>query len=426
MSDVINENTNPSSQQQMSAASSVEAPSYTQRQTFGQMLRGDLGFIPVVLTLVVIVVYFTVTPPAGIFLQPRNLSNLLQQSVQTGITALGVVPVLLLGEVDLSLAVVGTFGAVVMGVLVERLGVSAPVSIIAGILAGALVGAINGFFVAILRIPSFIVTLAAYIFYQGAVLALLAPQDTLIIHDPTIVNISGSATSFLPDWLGVGLPAVVVLLYAASIFYDQAMRRRNGLRTKSLPQLIGQAVLVAVIVLGVVAIMENTPSPTPGLYLGVPTGVAIFIGLVTVVWLILTKTTYGRHVYATGGSAEAARRAGINITMIRITVFTLCSALAAVAGVLQASRANSVATAISPVLTLQAIAAAVIGGVSLFGGRGTVWAVILGTLIIQSLSNGLSLQSRGTDVQFMIQGGVLLLAVTVDALIRRAQARSGR
>jgi D-xylose transport system permease protein len=424
MSNIVNKNTDESNQQTM--ASSVEAPSYTQKQTFGQMLRGDLGFLPVFLTLLVIVIYFTATPPAGIFLQPRNFSNLLQQSVQTGITALGVVPVLLLAEVDLSLAVVGTFGAVVMGVLSERMGVPAPTAIAAGILAGALAGAINGFFVAVLRIPSFIVTLAAYIFYQGAVLALLAPQDTLIIHNPTIVNIAGSSTSFLPDWLGVGLPIVLLIVYAASLFYDQAIRKRNGLRAKSLPQLIGRIVLVAVIVLGVVFTLENTPSPTPGLYLGVPTSVAIFVLLILIVWLVLTKTTYGRHIYAAGGNAEAARRAGINITMIRITVFTLCSGLAAVAGVLQASRANSVATAISPVLTLQAIAAAVIGGVSLFGGKGSTWSIILGTLIITSLANGLALQSRGTDVQFMIQGAVLLLAVTADALIRRAQVRSGR
>lgn len=424
MSNVINENTNPSSQQ--TAASSVEAPSYTQRQTFGQMLRGDLGFLPVLLTLVLIIIYFSVTPPAGVFLLPRNLSNLLQQIVQTGVTALGVVPVLLLGEVDLSLAVVGTFGAAVMGVLSERMGVPATMAIFAGVLTGALVGAINGFFVAVLRIPSFIVTLAAYIFYQGAVLTVLAPQDTLIIHNPTIVSISGSATSFLPDWLGVGLPVLIVIIYAVGIFYSQAMRRRRGLRTRPLPQLIGQAVLVAVLVLGVVGILENTPSPTPGLYLGVPNGVAIFIGLVVILWLVLTKTTYGRHVYAAGGNPEAARRAGINITMIRITVFTLCSALAAVGGILAASRANAVATEISPVLTLEAIAAAVIGGVSLFGGKGTVWSVILGSLIIGSLTNGLALQSRGTDVQFMIQGAVLLLAVTADALIRRAQAHSGR
>jgi D-xylose transport system permease protein len=240
-----------------------------------------------------------------------------------------------------------------------------------------------------------------------------------------VVNIAGSSTSFLPTWLGVGLPVLLLFLYATAVFYDQTVRRRNGLRSRPLPQLIGQVALVALIVLGIVAIMENTPSPTPGFYLGVPNGVAIFIGLVIIVWLVLKKTIYGRHVYATGGSAEAARRAGINITMIRITVFTLCSTLAAIAGILQASRANAVATAISPVLTLQAIAAAVIGGVSLFGGRGSAWAIILGSLIIGSLANGLALQSRGTDVQFMIQGAVLLLAVTVDALIRRAQSRSG-
>src|SRR5947207_653715 len=223
MSKMASKETNPSAQ----AAASVEAPSYTQRQTFGQLLRGDLGFIPVLLTLIIIVVFFTIMPPAGIFLQPRNISNLLQQTVQTGITALGVVPVLLLGEVDLSLAVVGTFGAVVMGILSERMGVPASYAILLGILAGALAGAINGFFVAFLRIPSFIVTLAAYIFYQGAVLALLAPQDTLIIRNTTINDIAGSSTSFLPDWLGVGLPVLLVILYAAGTLYDQFQRRNS-------------------------------------------------------------------------------------------------------------------------------------------------------------------------------------------------------
>src|SRR5712692_9632314 len=163
MSNVLNENTNPSSQQQ-AAASSVEAPSYTQRQTFGQLLRGDLGFIPVLLTLIVIAVYFTATTN-GLFLSPTNLSNLLQQIITIGIDALGVTLVLLLGEIDLSVAAVGTFGAVVMGVLINYHGFPAWEAILLGILAGAVAGAINGFFIAVLRIPSFIVTLAASIFY---------------------------------------------------------------------------------------------------------------------------------------------------------------------------------------------------------------------------------------------------------------------
>ncbi|HLZ61691.1 MAG TPA: inner-membrane translocator [Ktedonosporobacter sp.] len=424
MSNILNEDTNPSNQQQVQA-SSVEVPSYTQRQSFGQLLRGDLGFIPVALTLAAIVLYFTITTD-GLFLKPVNLSNLLQQMVQTGVSGLGVILVLLLGEVDLSIAAVGTFGAVVMGVLSERMGIPAPVAIIVGILAGALAGAINGFFVAILRIPSFIVTLASLIFYSGLVLFLLAGQATLIVHDPTIVGITGSSTSFLPDWLGVGLPVLALILYGGALFLDHMMRLRNGLRAKSTLQLIGQIVVAAVVVLGVVAVLENTPAPTPGLFLGVPNGVAIFFGLILILWMVLTKTSYGRHIYATGGSAEAARRAGINITMIRMTVFTLCSALAAVAGILAASRANAVASQINPTLTLEAIAAAVIGGVSLFGGRGSIWSIILGALIIGSLANGLALRSQGSDVQQMIEGAVLILAVTVDALIRRAQARTGR
>ena len=143
-------------------------------------------------------------------------------------------------------------------------------------------------------------------------------------------------------------------------------------------------------------------------------------------WLVLTKTTFGRHIYAVGGNAEASRRAGINVTGIRIAVFTLCSTLAAIGGIVAASYANAVATQINPTLLLDSIAAAVIGGVSLFGGVGSVWSIVLGALIIGSLENGLDLKSQTTDVKQMVEGAVLLIAVTVDAVVRRLQARSGR
>ena len=161
-------------------------------------------------------------------------------------------------------------------------------------------------------------------------------------------------------------------------------------------------------------------------YQGVPYAAAILFGLIALFWLIMTKTSFGRHVYAVGGSAEAARRAGINVVVIRMACFTLCSTLAAVGGIILASRGTAVASQIDPVLLLNAIAAAVIGGVSLFGGRGSVWAVVLGALIIGSLVNGLALMSQGTDVSEMVEGVVLLIAVTVDALVRRAQMRTGR
>ena len=186
--------------------------------------------------------------------------------------------------------------------------------------------------------------------------------------------------------------------------------------------------LVAVVVEGIVAILENTPSPTPGIYLGVPNTVAILFGLILIVWIVLTKTRFGRHIYAVGGNAEAARRAGINVTFIRIAVFTICSAFAAVGGILAASYGNAVASAVSPTLLLEAIGAAVIGGISLFGGKGSIWAIVLGTLIIGSLENGLALLNQTADIREIVEGAVLLLAVTIDAVIRRIQAasKSGR
>ncbi|MBO0794432.1 MAG: inner-membrane translocator, partial [Ktedonobacteraceae bacterium] len=396
-----------------SAASSVEIPGYIERETLLQRLRGDLGFIPVLLTLVAITIYFAITTN-GLFLVPGNISNLFQQIVTIGVDGLGVTLVLLLGEIDLSVAAVGTFGACVMGVMAERIGVPPVLAIISGVLAGAAAGAINGFFIAVLRIPSFIVTLASSIFYTGLLLFLMNHQETLIIHNQFIVGIAGPS-SFLPDVIGVGLPTIVLILYALGLVIEHLARRRGGLRSKSIGQLIAQIVVAAVIVEGAIAVLENTPGPVAGTYLGVPINVAIFFSLIMILWLVLTKTTFGRHIYAVGGNMEAARRAGINVVFIRVVVFTLCSAIAAAGGILAASRNLGVASQVSPALLLQAIAAAVIGGVSLFGGRGSVWSIALGALIIGSLENGLDLRSQGSDIKQMIEGGVLIFAVTVDA-----------
>ena len=398
-------------------AADVEVPSYMPRRTLGQLLRGDLGFVPVLFTLILVVIYFTIVT-GGLFLKPENLSNLVGQIVTFGILGLGVIMVLLLGEIDLSIASVSVFCSVVMAILSERYGMNALVAILAALLTGAIVGLINGFFVAIVRVPSFIVTLAASIFYSGLLLNLLAGQSTLIISNSFIVGIAGSAGSFLPNYLGIGLPLIAVLLYAISLISGYLRRKRAGLRTMTLLQVVLQIVITALLVGGAVAIFVS--------YQGVPYAAAILFGLIALFWLIMTKTSFGRHVYAVGGSAEAARRAGINVVVIRMACFTLCSTLAAVGGIILASRGTAVASQIDPTLLLNAIAAAVIGGVSLFGGRGSVWAVVLGALIIGSLVNGLALMSQGTDVSEMVEGVVLLIAVTVDALVRRAQMRTGR
>ena len=426
MSDIIEKNDSPEPTEASQvaafggkavAAPSVEVPSDMPRRTVGQLLRTDLGFIPVLLTLIVVVVYFSIVTQ-GIFLTPENLSNLVGQIATIGILGLGVIMVLLLGEIDLSIAAVSVLCSIVMAVLSERLGAPAWIAILAALLAGALIGLINGFFVAVLRVPSFIVTLAGSIGYAGLLLHLLNGQATVIIYNSFILAIAGSAESFLPNYLGIGLPAIAVVLYAASLIFNYVRRKRAGLRTVSLLRLVFQIVITAVLVLGAVAVFVS--------YQGVPYTTAILFGLIVLFWLLLTRTAFGRHIYAVGGNSEAARRAGINVVGVRIAAFTLCSTLAAVGGIILASRGNAVASQIDPTLLLSAIAAAVIGGVSLFGGRGSVWAIVLGVLIIGSLVNGLALLSQGTDVSEMVEGAVLLIAVTVDALVRRAQARSGR
>ncbi len=413
MSEIIDKNVPGDSSTSQSVA--VEVPEYQQRQTFAQLLRNDLGFAPVLLTLIAIALYFGVTTN-GLFFEPRNLSELLQQVATIGVDSLGVTLVLLLGEIDLSVASVTTLCAVIMGILSERNGFPAWEAILLGILSGALVGFINGIFIAVLRIPSFIVTLAASIGYAGLLLNLLNAQSTLIIHNPDITGISGSSTSYLTDVFGVGLPTLVLLIYIGSLLYNQRSRQKSGLRTKSAPQLMGQIALMIIVIEGAVVLFES--------YQGVPNSTAILFGLILVVWIVLTKTSFGRHIYAVGGNIEAARRAGINVVFIRVAAFTLCSTLAAVGGILAASHQNAVAAQVSSTLLLQAIGAAVIGGISLFGGRGSVWSIILGTLIIGSLENGLALKSQGSDVEQMVEGAVLLLAVTVDAIVRRAQSRS--
>ncbi|HEU5379348.1 MAG TPA: inner-membrane translocator [Ktedonobacteraceae bacterium] len=416
MSEIIDTNVSSISEVKV-AASSVEAPDYQQHRTFGQLLRTDLGFLPVLLTLVLIVIFFTVASQ-GLFLSPENFSNLIVQSAPLGISAVGAVLVLLLGEIDLSTYSVGVLCTVIMGILTERAHWPAGPSVAVALASGLLIGLINGFFVAILRIPSFIVTLAASIAYNGLLLFLLFGQTTQIIRDPFVLSIAGTSTSYLTDFWGIFLPIAAALIYIGSLMYNYRTRRRTGLRTVSLTRLIVQSVFTCIAVIGSVVLFES--------YFGVPYSTAILFGIILIFWLLLTRTRWGRHVYAVGGNAEAARRAGINVVSIRLVVFALASMLGGIGAIVLTSHGGSVASEIPAQGMLNIIAAAVIGGVSLFGGRGSVWAVVLGMLIVQCLQNGLALLHQTSDVQYMIEGLVLLIAVTADALIRRAQARSGR
>ena len=395
------------------AVAQAVAPAQAQVQA-QRFMRGELGQIPVVLTLIVIAIFFQITS-GGLFLSSRNLSNLVLETVTVGTLALASVLVLLLAEIDLSLAAVAYLCGAVMTTLSVYHNASAPVALLGALVVGAVIGAINGFFVAVMRIPSFIVTLAGLIFYQGLLLHILFPNTTIRLIDPFLTGIS---SNYLPDWMGTSLPLVIVGLYALAVIANRIQRQRRGLPNPPVWETglrVGLAVAVTIVAVG---IFEG--------FLGVPESGAILVALILIFWLLLRFTPFGRHVYAVGGNPEAARRAGINTTGVRIAIFTLTSVLAAVGGILEVSRTIGAATQVDSSLLLDAIAAAVIGGVSLFGGRGSVWAVVLGSLIIGSLANGLTLLNQNTDVKFMVEGAVLIIAVLVDAIIRRRNAVSGR
>jgi D-xylose transport system permease protein len=375
------------------------------------LLRQDLGFLPVLFTLLIIIIYFQISTN-GIFLDPRNISNLIQQVVSVGIIGIAAILVLLLGEIDLSLAAVSQACAAVTAVLSVYQDWNPWLAILAGLVAGAVIGLVNGFFIAVLRVPSFIVTLAGSIFYAGILLLVMGRQTTLTVRDPVIRDLAPNYMDPIAGWL---VPLLGIGLYIGFVLLEQRRRATIGLKTKAPIRLGIQFGVAIVIPVGIIWLLQS--------YNGVPIAGLIWIGLVVAIWVLLTRTTYGRHLYAVGGNSEAARRAGINTTVMKLSIFALASTLAAFAGIMLLSRSTAAATQIDSTLLLRAIAAAVIGGVSLFGGRGSIWAVVLGALVIGSLENGLTLQDQEQSIKNVVEGTVLILAVTADALARRSSNR---
>jgi D-xylose transport system permease protein len=375
---------------------------------------GQLGPLPVVLGLAAIWTYFDVQDAH--FLTARNLSNLVLQIAVTGTIAIGIVLVLLLGEIDLSVGSVAGLCAAVLGVGVVNHGWPWWVAIVVMLAVGAAIGAFQGAWVALVGVPSFVVTLAGLLGWLGVQLHVLGDAGTLNVFEP---NISAIATTFLPDVWGWALAIIAAIGYAATRLTEQARRRRAGLPAKPVAIVIVYTIFLAAILLGSVAVLNHA--------YGVPIAGLILFALVIIFDWITTRSKFGRYIYAVGGNAEAARRAGIKVARIRIYVFMLCSLLAAAGGLIQVSRGAAASTQTGGgTLLLEAIAAAVIGGTSLFGGRGNVWSALLGAFVIGSVSNGLDLIGQPADVKYMVEGAILLLAVTIDALSRRGRAGTAR
>jgi D-xylose transport system permease protein len=387
-----------------------------------RLRQGELGPLPVIVGLVLIAAVFQVQNPN--YLTALNLTNLLQQIVPVGVLAVGVVPVLLLGEIDLSIGPASGFCGGVLAVLSVNHGVPGPLAVLAALATGALVGLCIGLFRTVLQVPSFIVSLAGFIGLQGALLYVLGTSGTINLNDDFILALMNR---LLPVWLGWVAGLAFVGAYGLDGLWNRRRRARAGLLIPPISLFLVRLGVIAVPVLAVVALMSTDRGRGVIPVAGVPLGVVILVGFVVIFDLICGRTIFGRHLYATGGNAEAAKRAGINVDRIRLVVFVLSSTLAACGGVLAASRLFAVNQGSGGGnFTLDAIACAVIGGTSLFGGRGSVWSALLGALVIGSIANGMDLLALPSSVKYMIEGGVLLVAVTIDAVSRRGRQAAGR
>ena len=323
--------------------------------------------------------------------------------------SLGVVLVLLLGEIDLSVGAVSGLAAGVMAVLSVQHGWSPLLAIFAGLGVGAAIGLFNGFMVTTFGIPSFVVTLAGLLAWQGALLYVLG--DTGSVNLPPSIITDLTSTFFDPA-VGWAIGIAAIALYAASVLLGRRRRAAAGLETGAITGTVVRLVAVSAAIVIAIAVLNEDR--------GVPLAALIVIVLSVVLTFITERTRYGRHIFAVGGNEEAARRAGISITKIKLSVFTLASTLAAAGGILAASRLLAVnQQAGSGDVLLLAIAGPVIAGTSLFGGRGYIWSALLGAVVIGSISNGMDLLALDSDVKFMITGAVLLGAVTIDAVTRR-------
>ncbi len=382
---------------------------------FARIRGGDLGAAPVIGGLIVIWLIFQLLNP--VFLSSENLWNLTMNCAAIGTIALGVVLVLLLGEIDLSVGSVSGLAAAVLAVTFVQLQWPLALAIAAGIGIGCLVGLLYGFLYTRFGLPSFVITLAGLLGFLGLQLWVLGDTGTIgLPFDSWIVEFAQEWS--LPAWVSYLLVILSVGSYAWVLL--RRARRRGAVN------LVSQSNLEIGLRSGALLVVLLVATWYLNLHRGVGVMFVFFIALVVVMNLVLTRTRWGRAVYAVGGSVEAARRAGIRVDRIYVSVFMMCSALAAVGGILAAARlASAGQSSGTGDVNLNAIAAAVIGGASLFGGRGTAFSALLGIIVIQSISSGLTLLSLDSSVQFMITGVVLVLAVIVDSISRRTRAATG-
>jgi D-xylose transport system permease protein len=401
----------------VTAAAAAEVPESFFGRILDNIRAGNLGSWPVLIGLVVIGTFFSFK--ADNFLSPGNFSNIITQMAGVTLLAYGVVFVLLIGEIDLSISYIsGIAGVVVAQMTLPESGHQVPgfIAILLAVGACVLIGAFQGSFVAFIGVPAFVVTLAGYQIWQGVIQKSIEKEGVIVIQDETVNN---TANYFFSNTAGWIIAAIVCGVYAASVVGGVVSHRRAGVAVRD-PLFIAVKLAIVVAVTIVTVIICNKDR-------GVPFVLLLMIAALLILTFVAKRTTFGRHVYAVGGNAEAARRAGINVARVRVIVFMISGGMAGLGGVVLAARLNSVdLNAGGGTLLIDAIAAAVIGGTSLFGGRGEVRDALFGALVIATIANGLNTLNLTQGVIFITTGGILLFAVTLDTVLRRRQRAAGR
>ena len=377
---------------------------------------GDLGMLPVAVGLVVISIVFSALNP--IFLAPNNLVNLLFDCATVGVISLGIVCVLVLGEIDLSVGSMSGLASAMVGVLWVNQGWPIVGAILAALVVGAGVGLLYATLYNRLGMPSFVATLAGLLALLGLQLYILGPTGSINLPYASALVRFGQIL-IMPDWLSYSLALVPGLVMVGRGLRTRSQRLAANLSAQPMRALILKAAVLTAALEAAVFYLN--------LGRGIPWMCALFVALAVILNYALTRTKWGRSMFAVGGNKEAARRSGINVRRIYMSAFMLCSTLAALGGILSASRlASSSQQAGTGDVNLNAIAAAVIGGTSLFGGRGSAYSALLGIIVIQAISNGLTLLNLSSSLRYMITGGVLAIAVIVDSLARRSRVSHGR
>jgi len=406
------------------------AADLTQSHSLGESVQayisrvrgGEMGALPSILGLVVLFIVFGFANDR--FLSNLNFANLLTQAGPIIILAMALIPVLLLGEIDLSAGVAGGVSACVMGVLMVEHDQNWVVSVLAALLTGAAIGLIIGLLVSKLGIPSFVVTLAFFLGLQGVSLKLIGEGGSVRISQDVISGIANNNMSVAAGWIS----AVVIIAVLTVLRLLQHRRKVSlGLQHQPLSLVVAQIAAIGIVVFGVTYVLNQNRSVNPNFPIeGIPYVIPMVILLLIFWTFMLSRTTWGRHVYAVGGNAEAARRAGINVDRIRISVFIICSSMAALSGIVAASYVGKVSTnSGAGNVLLYGVGAAVIGGTSLFGGKGNARDGVIGGLVIATIANGLGLLAQASYINFLVTGGVLLLAASVDAISRRRRSATG-